>query len=77
LQHAFEQRYPGLVSLQLVDMMTTDDDETRQAFHLIKSRFLAPPLVTINRRLCLYGDLDPDSLDQAVHQELKRRSLVP
>lgn len=54
-------------------MLATDDEETRQAFHFIKSRGIIPPLVTVNGRLCLYGELDTDSLQQTISQELERR----
>ncbi len=76
LRQAYEQRYPGLVAFHLVDMMTTDDEETRQAFYLIKSRAIIPPLVTVNRRLCQYGELDADCLQQAISQELERRFMA-
>lgn len=76
LRNFFDRRYPGLVRFDLVDMMTTDDEDTRQAYYLIKSRALVPPLVTVNRRLCLYGELDADSLQQAIHQELERRGVA-
>ena len=72
-----ERLYPGLVQIDLVDLMTADDEETRQAYYLIKSRALVPPLVTVNRRLCLYGELDADSLQAAIHQELERRCAAP
>ena len=61
----------------VLDLMTADDEETRQAYYLIKSRALVPPLVTVNRRLCLYGELDADSLQAAIHQELERRCAAP
>lgn len=76
LRSFFDRRYPGLVRFDLVDMMATDDEDTRQAYYLIKSRALVPPLVTVNRRLCLYGELDADSLQQAIHQELERRGVA-
>jgi hypothetical protein len=76
LRSLFDRRYPGLVRFDLVDMMTTDDEETRQAYYMIKSRAIVPPLVTVNRRLCLYGELDADCLLQAVHQELEKRRTV-
>jgi hypothetical protein len=64
------------VHFHLVDMLATDDEEIRQAFYLIKSRGIIPPLVTVNRRLCLYGELDEDCLQQAIHLELERCSIV-
>ena len=60
----------------LVDMLAADNEEIRQAFYLIKSRGIIPPLVTVNRRLCLYGELDADCLQQAIHQELERSYLA-
>ena len=58
-------------------MLTSDDEETRQAFFFIKSRGIIPPLVTVNRRLCLYGELDADCLQQAIHLELERACVAP
>ncbi len=77
LRNIFDERYPGLVRFDLVDMMSADDEETRQAYYLIKSRAMVPPLVTVNRRLCLYGELDADCLQEAIHQELERRRAAP
>jgi len=58
-------------------MLTTDDEETRQAFYFIKSRGIIPPLVTVNRRLCHYGELDADCLQHAIRQELERACVAP
>jgi uncharacterized OsmC-like protein len=77
LRGYFESRYPGLLQIELVDMTASNDEETQHAYYLIKSRALVPPLVTVNRRLCLYGELDADSLQQAVHRELERRCAAP
>jgi hypothetical protein len=77
LRSLLERLYPGLVQIDLVDLMTVDDEETRQAYYLIKSRALVPPLVTVNRRLCQYGELDADSLRAAIRQELERRCAAP
>jgi hypothetical protein len=55
-----------------VDLMATNDEETRQAFYFIKNRAIVPPLVTVNRRLSLYGGLDVDSMEQIIRCELER-----
>jgi hypothetical protein len=60
------------VRLVYVDLMAANDEETRQAFRLIKSRALVPPLVTVNRRLSLYGGLDVDSMEQIIRREMER-----
>jgi hypothetical protein len=60
------------VRLVYVDLMATNDEETRQAFYFIKSRAIVPPLVTVNRRLSLYGGLDMDSMEQIIRCEMAR-----
>jgi hypothetical protein len=66
------------VRLVYVDLMAANDEETRQAFSFIKSRAIVPPLVTVNRRLSLYGGLDVDSMEEIVRREMERvGSLTP